>query len=393
MVIEIQLTTTFVDVILGRNDFYRDRNIYILWVFYDLKNNFTQKDVLYDDGGYENLFLFDEEAKDTSIRNNNLYLKCLYKKYYCNPDTGEIKREKTFTSELIKFDDLKFDKEKNVIYYYSPIEAKEQLKEKQHAILCEIERKKIEENRKYTEYLKEELARLEQEQKQRIEEQKKEEARRKAEEEQRKKEEAERKENERLNNIKRQQQTKIEECVYSESISLDDFWNYYQQLNDDERRFADNEIHSIIIKSVYHRYSYYENRYSFKYDKNIKDFYYFLLKNKYPFDWEQFKNIPEEYFIRSYDELNMNLYEYITLNLYVNHNYHLPDKDKEGYLSQIIKRFEDIIEESKIREKYTYCAASFNDIEMIILCFERVNESPFGHEKTYINLYTKNGKQ
>ena len=82
----------------------------------------------------------------------------------------------------------------------------------------------------------------------------------------------------------------------------------------------------------------------------------------------------------------MRLYEYITLNLYVNHNYHLPDKDKENYLSKITQSFNDIIKEAQSREKYDNYAASFKDIEMIILCYERLYNSPLGQDKDIYKL-------
>lgn len=386
VVVEVQITSTFLDVILGRRDFYVEHNMYLLWVVNEFKPElFHQKDILYS--SKDNAFVFDSVACDKTKTEGKLYLKCYHKNYYCNTK-GDILQRPDFSCELITFDDLIFNPEDHSVYYFDIEENRKQ---------CEAEQKVIKERIRKEEAQRQirlEAIRIEQEKKEKerqrlwqIEQEKwleEEERRLREEEEKRKKEEAERQERERLNNIKKQQQTKIEDCVCRESISIDNFWQYYQQLNDEERRFADTEIHNIILKSVYHHYAYYENRYSYKYDKNITKLYYFLLTNKYPYDWEQFKNIPEAYFKRSYDELNMTLYEYITLNLYGNHNYHLPEK--EVYLSKIIRRFDNIIEESKSREKYYDYAASFKDIEMIILCYERVYVSPFGKDKDVYKL-------
>ena len=392
--IEVQITSTFMDVILGREDFYASHNMFLLWVMNEFRPDlFHQKDIIYSTKSQA--FILDEEAQKRTEDEGKLYLKCYYKSYYCNY-RGEIVEHTTFQHELITFDDLIFDEKDYSVYYFDVQKNKQQ---------CEIEQKVIKERIRKAEekYRKEQEAiRIQKEKEERerarlwhIEQEKlreEEEKRQREEEKQREKEEAERKERERLFNIQRQQQTKIEDCVYRESISLEDFWQYYQQLNEEERKFADTEIHNIILKSVYHHYTYYEKKYSYKYDKNIKGLYYFLLTNKYPYNWEQFMNIPEEYFKRSDYELNMNLplYEYITLNLYVNHKYHLPDKDRERYLSKITRRFENIIEESKSREKYHDYAASFEDIEMIILCYERVYVSHFGQNKdVYKLIYEK----
>ena len=386
--IEVQITSTFMDVILGREDFYASHNMFLLWVMNEFRPDlFHQKDIIYSTKSQA--FVFDEEAQKRTEDEGKLYLKCYYKSYYCN-NQGEIVEHTTFQHELITFDDLIFDEKDYSVYYFDVEKNKQQ---------CEIEQKEIKERIRKAEekYRKEQEAiRIQQEKEERerarlwqIEQERlreEEEKRQREEEKQREKEKAERKERERLFNIQRQQQTKIEDCVYRESISLEDFWQYYQQLNEEERKFADTEIHNIILKSVYHHYTYYEKKYS--YDKHITDLYCFLWKNNYPFDWTQFEDIPLAYFKRPYYELNINLYEYITLNLYINHNYHLPDKER--YLSKITQRFTDIIEESKSRDKYCDHAASFKDIEMIILCYERVYVSHFGQNKdVYKLIYEK----
>ena len=386
--IEVQITSTFMDVILGREDFYASHNMFLLWVMNEFRPDlFHQKDIIYST--QSQAFVFDEEAQKRTEDEGKLYLKCYYKSYYCN-NQGEIVEHKTFQHELITFDDLIFD-EKDYSVYYFDVEKNKQQCEIEQKVIKERIQKEQEQRRK-----EQEAIRIQQEKEERerarlwhIEQEKlreQEEKRQREKEKQREKEEAERKERERLFNIQRQQQTKIEDCVYRESISLEDFWQYYQQLNEEERKFADTEIHNIILKSVYHHYTYYEKKYI--YDKHITDLYYFLLKHNYPFDWKQFENIPQAYFKYSYYELNMTLYEYITANLYANYNYHLPDKEK--YLSKIIKKFEDIIEESKSRDKYYDYAASFRDIDMIILCFERIHDSSLGQDSDIYRLIYKN---
>ncbi len=386
--VEIQRTSTFPSTILGREDFYSARKMFLIWVLVEFRPDlFYQKDIFYS--SKNNAFVFDEEARKRTEDEHKLYLKCYYKSYYCNY-RGEIVEHTTFQHELITFDDLIFDEKDYSVYYFDIEENKKQC-EAEQKVIKERMRKEAEQRRIRLEAkcLEEEQEEKERQRLWQIEQERlreEEEKRQREKEKQREKEEAERKERERLFNIQRQQQTKIEDCVYRESISLEDFWQYYQQLNEEERKFADTEIHNIILKSVYHHYTYYEKKYS--YDKHITDLYCFLWKNNYPFDWTQFEDIPLAYFKRPYYELNINLYEYITLNLYINHNYHLPDKER--YLSKITQRFTDIIEESKSRDKYCDHAASFKDIEMIILCYERVYVSHFGQNKdVYKLIYEK----
>ena len=385
--IEVQITSTFMDVILGREDFYASHNMFLLWVMNEFRPDlFHQKDIIYSTKSQA--FILDEEAQKRTEDEGKLYLKCYYKSYYCNY-RGEIVEHTTFQHKLITYDELIFDEKDYSVYYFDVQKNKQQ---------CEIEQKVIKE-------------RIQKEQEQRRNEQeairiKREEEEREAqrlhqleqmkwqeeqerlqneEEERKQKMEAERKEQQRLNDIKQAQLSKIAD-YYRDSVSLENYWQYYQQLSDEERGFADEEIHNIIIKSVYHNYAFYGDKYI--YDKKITELYYFLLKHNYPFDWKQFENIPLAYFKYSYYELNMTLYEYITANLYANHNYHLPDNEK--YLSKIIKKFEDIIVESKSRDKYYDYAASFRDIDMIILCFERIHDSSLGQDSDIYRLIYKN---
>jgi len=77
-VIEIQLSTTYLDVIVERESFYTQNKIYILWVFDEREISrfrFTEKDVFYDNR--RNAFLVTDESKRISKENGELYLACL----------------------------------------------------------------------------------------------------------------------------------------------------------------------------------------------------------------------------------------------------------------------------------------------------------------------------
>lgn len=81
IVFELQLATTFVDVILERSGFYKQEKSYLIWVLdefsTDLKEQtFSQTDILVSSN--YNVFVFDKEMEELSKENDQLYLKCNY---------------------------------------------------------------------------------------------------------------------------------------------------------------------------------------------------------------------------------------------------------------------------------------------------------------------------
>ena len=77
MVFEIQLSTTYLNVIAEREAHYRDDKSFILWLFASFDPNglkFVHKDILYANHG--NAFVFDEEAMKRSNADGRLILHC-----------------------------------------------------------------------------------------------------------------------------------------------------------------------------------------------------------------------------------------------------------------------------------------------------------------------------
>ena len=75
IVFEVQLSTTYLNVIVEREAHYREDRTYVIWLFAnfdpaDLK--FIHKDVLYSN--YGNLFVFDEEARRRSADEKKLII-------------------------------------------------------------------------------------------------------------------------------------------------------------------------------------------------------------------------------------------------------------------------------------------------------------------------------
>jgi hypothetical protein len=116
LVIELQLSTTFLSVIVDRQLFHRGNNTFVLWVFNHFSTNdrrkFTQSDVFYSNN--QNAFVFDKDAQKLSESNQKLMLCC----YYREPlrDGHEICHE--WRHKYVNLDDLTFNPDTCMVYYF-----------------------------------------------------------------------------------------------------------------------------------------------------------------------------------------------------------------------------------------------------------------------------------
>ena len=144
LVFEIQLSTTFLDVICERQHFYKEKQMFILWVFRKFeieedKQRFTQKDVFYSNN--RNAFILNDEAIRLSEENKDLYLLCQYQEPIARGERliYEWREKYVCLSELI------FDETTYKVYYYDVDKAEQKIRlEIEQNIL---ERKKREEER------------------------------------------------------------------------------------------------------------------------------------------------------------------------------------------------------------------------------------------------------
>lgn len=126
--IELQLSTTWLDVITKRQHFYKEEKIFIFWIFHnfdidDESRKLTYNDVIYTNN--QNAFIFDYETYQKSIEENDLVLKCYYKTYtaqYLN-----IKED--WALSFVKLSDLIFDENNYKIYYYDSNARKKEVDE------------------------------------------------------------------------------------------------------------------------------------------------------------------------------------------------------------------------------------------------------------------------
>jgi len=114
---EIQLSPLFVDIIIGREHFYRDNNAAIIWIFREFdKTTFTKLDIFYANNA--NAFVLDDEAIQESKKNNKLYLKCFYDDYFIEGKDSRRKISSITLSELVAVHELKLNLEEGKLYYF-----------------------------------------------------------------------------------------------------------------------------------------------------------------------------------------------------------------------------------------------------------------------------------
>lgn len=127
LVFEIQLATTFLDVICERQHFYKENKTFIIWVFKNFeieadKQRFTQKDIFYSNN--RNAFILDQEAINLSIIYNDLFLLCQYQKPIANVEKIEYEWE----SKYINLSELTFDEASYKVYYFDVYKAENEVK-------------------------------------------------------------------------------------------------------------------------------------------------------------------------------------------------------------------------------------------------------------------------
>lgn len=150
--IELQLSTTFLSVIVGRTIFYNEKGIFLLWIFPNFSLNdhlqkFTQKDIFYNNNS--NVYVFDAEAERQSELEDDLIIKCYFKKYHLVSDQVQYSWE----IKLIFLSDIIFDAKTHQYWFHNSEEEKNSLTKvlknreqekikKENAIKCEQKAKK-----------------------------------------------------------------------------------------------------------------------------------------------------------------------------------------------------------------------------------------------------------
>lgn len=132
LVLEIQISSDFLDVIVGREDFYRGQGVFILWVFNRLNpEQYTTKDIYV--GNQKNCFIFNERVKALSKETGILTFECHFKRPRLS--SGEIVDK--WESRDITLKDLTFDQNRMQAFWHDYDQAELELRRAK--LLCDFE--------------------------------------------------------------------------------------------------------------------------------------------------------------------------------------------------------------------------------------------------------------
>lgn len=116
LVFEIQLSTEFVTIISERENYYKEKNAFLLWLFDSTSTNHlnrSEKDIFYLNNS--NMFCLDKKSIDSSLQQKKLNLLV----YYEFPEIeGEKIVSKSAPPKRITIDDITFNKDTVSAYYF-----------------------------------------------------------------------------------------------------------------------------------------------------------------------------------------------------------------------------------------------------------------------------------
>lgn len=114
LVVELQLSYTFLSEVIKRDSFYEAEKAHILWVFAEPNH---KRAVVRDEVYYNkrNLFVFDPDARQESASRGRLVLRCYYAKPELNPAGQLVDVEE---SKLVELGDLQFSGFRPFYYDY-----------------------------------------------------------------------------------------------------------------------------------------------------------------------------------------------------------------------------------------------------------------------------------
>lgn len=124
---EIQLSTTFLDVIIERESFYHSEQIFMLWIFHKFSeggSRFTEKDIYYANN--RNAYVITDKTRERSNELGKLVLEC----HYQEPFISNKRIINRWMTQEVTLSDLSFDEVTFRVYYFDYDTAKSRLAEK-----------------------------------------------------------------------------------------------------------------------------------------------------------------------------------------------------------------------------------------------------------------------
>lgn len=118
VVFEIQLSTTYLDVIVSRETFYREQKIPVFWIFseFDFENiKATHKDIFYNN--WSNILSIDQGSRYLTQKEGELFFTGCYKDYsFCEEHEAILEQ---WCSMPISFDLIKFNSENYKPFFFN----------------------------------------------------------------------------------------------------------------------------------------------------------------------------------------------------------------------------------------------------------------------------------
>jgi len=113
---EIQLSSTFIDEVVARREFYLRQGGILIWIFREVEKEnprLYQGDILFNNNG--NLFVVDDETVSRSVSEQKLYLR----NFHLIPNVSNGNNKPIWSEgELVAFQDLTFDLTTQRAFYF-----------------------------------------------------------------------------------------------------------------------------------------------------------------------------------------------------------------------------------------------------------------------------------
>lgn len=130
---EIQLSTTFLDVIAGRRDFYLAEGGLLFWIFARFDTDrlrMTDDDVFYNNNA--NAFVVNAQTLELSLRDGAFHLECIWSVPLPNGQTSGLHRK------WVRFDELTLDATTQRGFYFDFDSARSTLQQQEQASSQEL---------------------------------------------------------------------------------------------------------------------------------------------------------------------------------------------------------------------------------------------------------------
>lgn len=115
LALEVQLSTTFLDVVVGRREFYRDDKAMLLWVMRRFNPDYrrlTEDDILFNNNA--NILVVDDETTKLSEANGAAQVRCFYWEPYLDGESLEHR----WSERICRLDELTLDVAGQRAYFF-----------------------------------------------------------------------------------------------------------------------------------------------------------------------------------------------------------------------------------------------------------------------------------